>query len=165
MLKAHHTLQKNPCAFTQKKTQGKPKKQGTEGQGSGSHRSTRIGGIASDLESRALAPNRRHVASLDLKNMPIFASQANIAIAGFSQRFFWNFPVISDQANLGGNFGPEKKYLAPRPNSPQTPSQPLAPPAPTRRGPPPLGFVHEKSSPLPLPAPWAPLSPPPSRKK
>ena len=68
--------------------------------------------------------------------------------------------------SLGGNFGPEKKYLAPRPNSPQTPSRPLPPPRPHPPGtPPPPGIFHEESSPLPLPAPWAPLSPPPSRKK
>ena len=66
---------------------------------------------------------------------------------------------------LGGNFGPEKKYLAP---SPQIPLK--HPPGPSPHPPPPaeetplLGFSMTMRPP-PLPAPRSPLSPPPSRKK
>ena len=69
-----------------------------------------------------------------------------------------------DNLYLGGNFDPEKKYLAPPPNSPQTPSQPFAPrPHPPGRPPPLLG-LSIKIVP-PLPAPRTPLSPPLSRKE
>ena len=65
---------------------------------------------------------------------------------------------------LVGSSAPPKKKFSPRPNSPQTPSRP---PPPTRWGPPRplLGFSMKNRPPSPSPAPWAPLSPPPSRKK
>ena len=49
-----------------------------------------------------------------------------------------NLSALSAGFDLGGNFGPEKKYLAPPPpkNSPQTPSRPLDPPPPARETPP-----------------------------
>ena len=59
--------------------------------------------------------------------------------------------------HLGGNFGPEKKYLAPpqKKKSPQTPSRPLDPPPPNCPAePPPLGiFNKNRPPPPPLPAP------------
>ena len=50
------------------------------------------------------------------------------------------------QDSLGGHFGPEKKYLAPPPNSPKFPAdtlpapRPLSPPL--RRTPPPPGIFQ-----------------------
>ena len=59
---------------------------------------------------------------------------------------------------LGGNFGPEKKYVdTPPPNSPQTPSRPLAPP------PPPLGIFNRRPTP-PLPGASDSLPLPRARK-
>ena len=70
--------------------------------------------------------------------------------------------------NLGGDFGPEKKYLAPPPpkTTPQTPSQPLASPSSPawEDPPPPRGIFNKESSP---PSPGASDSPfpcPQSRK-
>ena len=63
--------------------------------------------------------------------------------------------------NLSGNFGPEKKYLAPPPQIPKHPPG-RSPPCPPR--PPPPGIFNKKSSP-PTPAPRTPPSPPPNRKK
>ena len=77
---------------------------------------------------------------------------------------FFPFLLIRYQ-NLGGHFGPEKKYLAPPPpNSRQTPSGPLATPHPLswEKPPPLLACFNKKSTPPPL---RPPLSPPPSRKK
>ena len=70
--------------------------------------------------------------------------------------------------NLGGNFGPEKKYLAPPPPQiPKFPSNTLpAPPPPTRRGdPPPLLGFSMKNLPPPLRPLGLPFPTPPSRKK
>ena len=46
-------------------------------------------GCSNRRPNRSESPNRRHFASLDLKNMPIFASLANIA--GFSRELLWLF--------------------------------------------------------------------------
>ena len=72
----------------------------------------------------------------------------------------FRFVFKTNQNNLGGRFGPRKKYLAPPPqfpNSPQTPSCPLDPPPP---GDPPIVELSIKNRP---PAPQTP--PPRSRKK
>ena len=73
---------------------------------------------------------------------------------------------VLNKDRLGGDFGPEKKYLAPppHPNSPQTPSRP-APrlPPPTRETPPP-GIFHKKSPPPPPGASHSPF-PSPEQKK
>ena len=76
-------------------------------------------------------------------------------------RAIWGIAAIVSQ--LGGHFSPGKKYLAPAPHSPQTPSWPLAPPALTRPGDP-LGFSI-KSRVCPLPAPRTPPFPSPEQKK
>ena len=63
---------------------------------SGSHRSTHI---ANDLASRAVV----RIAGIShrsiLKNMPDF-SHCRPTSQDFRRRFFWHFPVISDQANV-----------------------------------------------------------------
>ena len=70
--------------------------------------------------------------------------------------------------NLGGNFGPEKKYLAPPPppNSPQTPGTLPAPcpPSPARRETPPPGIFNKESSPPPSPSVSVPPPLPPTEK-
>ena len=73
--------------------------------------------------------------------------------------------IRSSKKRLGGNFGPEKKYLAPPP--PKFPANTLPasrPPPPPTREPPSLLKFSIKKSPPPLPAPRTPPSPPPSRK-
>ena len=45
------------------------------------------------------SPNRRHFASLDLKEHAYFSHRRPTSQA-FRRRFFWHFPVLSDQANV-----------------------------------------------------------------
>ena len=67
---------------------------------------------------------------------------------------------------LGGNFGPDKKYLAPPPpNFLQTPSRPPRPPPLLGDPPPPPPGIFKKKPTSPLRvAPETPPSPSPSRK-
>ena len=67
----------------------------------------------------------------------------------------------------GGNLGPEKKYLAPPPppNSPRTPSRPLASPPPLGRPHPPPGIFNKKSDRLPSWRLGLPLPLPGAEKK
>ena len=73
----------------------------------------------------------------------------------------------SQRSQLGGHFGPEKKYLAPPPpkfpNSLQTPSRPLGP---SPRTPPPLlGFSIKTKPPPPLGDMESPLPFPEQKNK
>ena len=49
--------------------------------------------------NRSRSPNRRHVASLDLKKHPDFSHRRPTSQV-FRRLLFWHFPVISDQANV-----------------------------------------------------------------
>ena len=49
--------------------------------------------------NRSGSPNRRHFASLDLQKHANFSHRRPTS-QDFCRRFFWHFPVISDQANV-----------------------------------------------------------------
>ena len=49
--------------------------------------------------NRSGSPNRRHFASLDPKKHANFSHRRSTS-QDFRRRFFWDFPVLSDQANV-----------------------------------------------------------------
>ena len=61
--------------------------------------------------NRSQSPNRRHFASLDLKEHPDFSHRRPTS-QDFRRLFFWHFPVISDQENVFSHRQRKKNFFA-----------------------------------------------------